>query len=269
MLGFNAVDWILLPTRAGRALAELSSRLLPEIEARTTVCDRAQAAPDLLRLVFPERRRAPGRAPLSLLCRPLSYDHGVLTEVWDDVAYGDPRALRAGDTVVDVGAHGGFFTTLAAARVGARGRVIAVEPAPENLALLRENIRRNRLRNVRVVPVAAARRAGISRLYWSPGLTGHSLVTRRTPRARDVRTATLDTITRRHAPRGAIALVKIDAEAAELDILRGSLETLPRVRRIVAACYHTPREAADVSRFLRTQGFRTTIRRGMVRGHRS
>lgn len=268
MLRFNAVGWTVIPTRAGRALADVYAALLPDVEARPALRNRAASDPELQRVVFTERRRLPGGPTLSLLCRPFSYDRGVLKEIWDDRVYGGPRALRAGDVVLDVGAHGGFFSTLAAARVGARGRVIAIEPAPENLRLLRENLRRNRLRNVRVVPAAAAQRPGRARLYFSPGLTGCSLRTRRTPIARQVLQTTLDRIARRHVPRGEIALLKIDAEAAELDILRGAQRTLPRVRTVIAACYHTPHEVRNVSRFLRRHGFSPAVRGGIVRADR-
>jgi FkbM family methyltransferase len=63
--------------------------------------------------------------------------------------------LRPGQTFVDVGAHVGYFSVLAAKRVGPTGAMIAIEPEPRNLDLLRRNIVRNGCRNVRVVPFAA------------------------------------------------------------------------------------------------------------------
>ncbi|GBF97035.1 31-O-demethyl-FK506 methyltransferase [Raphidocelis subcapitata] len=42
--------------------------------------------------------------------------------------------LRKGDTVVDVGAHVGLFSIYTARAVGASGRVLAVEPAPDTYA---------------------------------------------------------------------------------------------------------------------------------------
>src|SRR5436190_21982560 len=38
------------------------------------------------------------------------------------------RALRPGGVMIDVGANVGYFTALAAARVGLAGRVFAIEP---------------------------------------------------------------------------------------------------------------------------------------------
>lgn len=59
--------------------------------------------------------------------------------------------LYPGATVIDVGANIGYLTALAAVRVGRGGRVIAVEPADDNLAVLRENVWVNGLDQVRVV----------------------------------------------------------------------------------------------------------------------
>src|SRR3954447_8262154 len=56
------------------------------------------------------------------------------------------RALiRPGATVLDIGAHVGYYTLLSARAAGRRGRVIAFEPHPANAGLLRVNVQRNRL----------------------------------------------------------------------------------------------------------------------------
>ncbi|MBA6411961.1 FkbM family methyltransferase [Parahaliea sp. F7430] len=51
--------------------------------------------------------------------------------------------LKPGDVFVDVGANIGYFTVLAAERVGSSGKVFAFEPAPDNFALLLANVRDN------------------------------------------------------------------------------------------------------------------------------
>lgn len=53
------------------------------------------------------------------------------------------RWLRRGDAVVDVGAHVGFFTLLAARLVGPGGRIHAFEPIPTNFDALDRNLRMN------------------------------------------------------------------------------------------------------------------------------
>jgi len=69
--------------------------------------------------------------------------------------------LRAGDVCVDVGANIGVITFLAATIVGATGRVIAVEPNPDNLQLLYRGIVLNGFSNVEVLPFAASNRRAV------------------------------------------------------------------------------------------------------------
>ena len=64
--------------------------------------------------------------------------------------------LRADDSVIDVGANAGLYTLLAASLVGTAGRVLAVEPQPRSLEILRHNLALNKLPQVTVLPVAAS-----------------------------------------------------------------------------------------------------------------
>jgi FkbM family methyltransferase len=64
--------------------------------------------------------------------------------------------LREGDVAVDVGANVGVITFLAASIAGTSGRVIAVEPNPDNLQLLYRGIVLNGFTNVEVLPCAAS-----------------------------------------------------------------------------------------------------------------
>ena len=68
------------------------------------------------------------------------------------------HVVRTGGVVADVGANIGYITCLAARRVGHGGRVIAVEPADDNLQVLRANVDANGLKQVEVIPAAAGQR---------------------------------------------------------------------------------------------------------------
>jgi SAM-dependent methyltransferase len=64
---------------------------------------------------------------------------------------GNPQAiaaLRAGETVVDLGSGGGFDCFLAARRVGPKGRVIGIDMTPEMIVKARGNARRVGASNV-------------------------------------------------------------------------------------------------------------------------
>ncbi len=80
--------------------------------------------------------------------------------------------LQPGMTVLDVGAHVGYYTLLAARIVGAEGRVIAVEADVDNAALLRANVARNHGGKVEIVDAAAWDRTGKVTLRRNPQNTG-------------------------------------------------------------------------------------------------
>jgi FkbM family methyltransferase len=76
----------------------------------------------------------------------------------------DLLCVEEGDTVVDAGASFGDFTMLASRKTGPKGKVIAIEPEPTNVSLLRRNIAINRLSNVIVIQAALSDSAGTARL---------------------------------------------------------------------------------------------------------
>lgn len=83
------------------------------------------------------------------------------------------KMVRPGMTVIDGGAHAGYFTRLLSNLVGPLGRVLAFEIHPDTLKLLRHNTRS--LANVEIISAALGPSDGIATLYESIALSsGHS-----------------------------------------------------------------------------------------------
>ena len=83
------------------------------------------------------------------------------------------KKLKAGDSVIDAGANIGMFTLQAARIVGPSGMVIAVEPQPDNIEFLKENIRLNSLTNVKVITRALYFENDLAVSFAGKGVGGH------------------------------------------------------------------------------------------------
>src|SRR5688572_19030398 len=137
--------------------------------------------------------------------------------------------VGAGMRVIDVGANVGYYTVLLASLVGPSGRVIACEPDPDNAALLRRSVAENGFSHVAIVEAAVTGAGGRATLYQDASWHGvHSLARANTVNPGDGRvdvvTVTLDALMEdAHA---GIDFVKMDAQGAESDILRGAARLL-------------------------------------------
>ena len=138
--------------------------------------------------------------------------------------------VKAGDVVLDVGANIGYYALTAASRVGAAGRVIAFEPDPVVAERIRQNVELNGMDNVTVVASAVGARDGTLQLHLGGWDSEASSVYLHEPDAKGtvaVPVTTLDDFLR-VASIGHVAVLKIDAEGAELDILHGAQALLTR-----------------------------------------
>jgi FkbM family methyltransferase len=131
--------------------------------------------------------------------------------------------VTAGSTVVDVGAHVGFFTQTLGAWVGPQGRVLAIEPEPVNFARLHNRVQRNGLASrVILVNAAAVDTPGSRFLKVDPVHPGdHQLANGGLP----VRGVTLDELLA-DLELPAVSLVKLDVQGAELKVLKGAVQLL-------------------------------------------
>ena len=137
---------------------------------------------------------------------------------------------------IDVGANIGYFTGLMSKLAGAGGKVLAIEPEPQNLKLLRENVRRNDLSNVEVFPVGLGAEEGSATLgIYKPSNRGrHSMVDTDGKPHITIPVRTLDHLLRESASAvQAWSLLKIDVEGYEGFVLEGAQETLPKVDALV------------------------------------
>jgi FkbM family methyltransferase len=149
------------------------------------------------------------------------------------------RRLLPGDCFVDVGASFGYFTALASSVVGPSGRVIAIEPGPQNQTLLLLNARLNGLPSAEIHQTAVSDGVGLVK-YGRSGSNG--TITEFDGDASHigsyelVRSTTLDCILKGDR----VDMMKIDVEGAEGRVLRGARDTLRDQKPILVFEFSPP-----------------------------
>lgn len=174
--------------------------------------------------------------------------------------------LQPGMIYIDVGANDGLYTLFASKRVGSSGRVFALEPSSREMGRLKDNLQLNRIDNVQVLQVAASDRNGLGSLRVA-GFRheGHNTLGGFAYDIEEQKVETVDLLTldslASHELLERVDVIKIDAEGAELAVLRGSQEILKTYRPVIqfelleAALSHQDIGREEVCAFLRSLGY--------------
>ena len=147
--------------------------------------------------------------------------------------------LKARQTFIDVGAHIGYFTLLAARAVEPTGRVYAFEPAPANRDLLLRNIRVNGYNAiVTVVPKVVCDRSGAVSLFLSKEDSGSNSILPSPLVGTDSVSVEATTLDEFFEGEGwpPVHLIKMDIEGAEKAALKGMRELSrrnPQLRLVI------------------------------------
>jgi FkbM family methyltransferase len=169
---------------------------------------------------------------------------------------------QLGDTILDVGAHIGTFSLLAATKVP-HGRVLAIEASMETYNFLRVNIALNNLQNVTPVHLALADGPGFTVLHHDQGNWGHSIMKQFSSHGEQVPKNSLSGFCAEHNITK-IGLIKFNCEGAEFPILLNTPVEFLRNVRAMLVLYHCDLVSGysreDLLEHLRSAGFTTAIR---------
>jgi FkbM family methyltransferase len=172
--------------------------------------------------------------------------------------------LRPGMTMVDIGAHVGYFALLAARAVGPGGRVVAIEADPDNFALLAANARRTAPGVLEAVHAAAWSTTGMIELTRAAdGNSGDARLYHHagSVRAVGVPAVRVDDVL---GPRDQVDVVLLDTQGTEQMAMEGMRETIGRCRpRILAEFWphgirEFGRDPSETLAIYREYGYRIT-----------
>lgn len=139
------------------------------------------------------------------------------------------QLLKPGMVFVDVGAHVGLFSIIAAKAVGPSGRVVSFEPDPVNRAVLTRNAALNGV-DLDIRDCAVAGSQGEAVLFTSAENRAiHSIVPE--PRLEPSTVVTTSTLARQLDGLDRLDLLKLDVQGAEPDIIAGIGDWLFRFER--------------------------------------
>jgi FkbM family methyltransferase len=171
-------------------------------------------------------------------CRINKDDFKIMTIHEDDII--KRFTPKEGDIVIDIGAHIGLYTIISSKRVGANGKVVAIEAHPGNFEMLNSNIKLNRLNNVIPLNYAVHSKETKVKLYLPGGESGFTKYNTIMPnwinaqeKFVEVNANTLDYLLQLNEIRQEeVNWIKIDVEGAEFEVLKGATNVLSKSKDI-------------------------------------
>lgn len=144
------------------------------------------------------------------------------------------QKVRPGMTVVDIGAHNGFYTLVFAKQVGREGHIFSFEPMPANFETLQKNVLLNNLQSVvQVFPYAIfSREEDLTLTVPDTNSGAGSVMSAGSGKQSRVHAVTLDSLGYRPD------FIKMDIEGAEYDALLGAAKTIAQFRPVLLIELH-------------------------------
>lgn len=170
-----------------------------------------------------------------MMFNPLDRFIGRSFDQYGEFSTGETRLfsqlIKAGDTVIDVGANIGAHTLWMAQRVGPTGRVIAFEPQRSVFQMMCANMALNAVTNVDAYWAAAGSQPGhitVPRLDPTIASNFGALSLGAADEGDSVQLMSIDGLNLDNC-----AFMKVDAEGMESEVLEGSRSTINRTKPIL------------------------------------
>jgi len=134
--------------------------------------------------------------------------------------------LEEGDVFIDIGAMGGLYSVISSTIVGNKGKVISVEPNPDNYCFLQKNIALNSLDNIILVRKAVGEKNSKVTLYYDKESTElTSAFKGKSKESFETEMVTLDSLMEKEP---VVKILKVDTEGYDEKVLEGARKTLQK-----------------------------------------
>lgn len=168
--------------------------------------------------------------------------------------------VQNGDTVAEMGAFRGYYTLYLSQRVGPTGKIIAIEPIPENVMYLKKNIEANNLENVEIIPKGVWNKDETMVFNRKPSdfQSGSIDINYTQQEAKEIEVNTLDTILSSKDV-NQVDFMLIQLNGAEFEALEGLQITKPKNLSIAARYNKDERNiATEIVNVLTQRGYETS-----------
>jgi FkbM family methyltransferase len=163
----------------------------------------------------------------------------IINEVWGSKIYTPNAAFQINDTdtVIDIGAHKGYFTVYAS-KHAKNGNVYSFEPTNKNYSYLAKNVQLNNCTNVHLNKLGVANKKSERKIYeYSEQAGGISMIKdwfadKKKVKASSIKCITLEDVFKQNKIKK-VDFMKLDCEGAEHEILlSSSAATMKKIEKI-------------------------------------
>lgn len=152
--------------------------------------------------------------------------------------------VKESNVVVDLGAHIGYYTMLAAKLTGKSGIVYGFEPGDVNLALLKKNQEKNGFDNIILEKKGVSDKTGNSKLYFWGGTRNQRLYGSKNDPFIEIENVSLDDYFKNY--QGKISLIKINIAGSEGAGIVGMKDLLRKYPNIKIIMQYSPRRIKEL-----------------------
>ncbi len=150
--------------------------------------------------------------------------------------------LKPGMTIYDIGANIGYYVLMETAAIKRNGKIIAIEPSPQNVELLKRNLELNAVSSdlVTVINAGISDKTGIASFHLAHQSNLHTFHPKGSAAAHlsgtviDVETYSIPDLVQKYGPPD---LIRMDVEGHELEIIIGMLEDIEAGAYKPAICF--------------------------------